>query len=170
MASPTRSNAGHRKQDGTQVVASNRKARHDFTILDTLECGIVLKGAEVKTLREGTIRIAEAFARIDGGELWIHGMHIPPYPMATGFGKVDPDRSRKLLAHRDEIERFGARAAQEHLTLVPLSVYFKDGRAKVEIALAKGRKTIDKRRLMAERTLADEARRAMGRSAKGFDD
>jgi SsrA-binding protein len=144
---------------GNQVVASNRKARHDFDILETVEAGIVLKGAEVKSLRVGNLTIRDAYAKVERGEMWLHGLHINPYAYAHGFGAVDPDRSRKLLLHADEIGKLGARAALESLTLVPLAVYFKDGRAKVELGLARGRKTHDKRHAIAKRDQEREAAR-----------
>jgi SsrA-binding protein len=152
---------------GTKVVASNRRARHDYSILDTVEAGLVLHGAEVKSLRDGHVQLADAYARVEGGEVWMEGVHIAPYASATGFGAVDPDRRRKLLLHGDEIRRLGARVAQERLTLVPLAIYFKEGRAKVELALAKGRKTQDLRQAIAERDAKAEAARALGRQRKG---
>ena len=144
---------------GNQIVASNRKARHDFDVLETVEAGIVLKGAEVKSLRMGNLTIRDAYAKVERNEVWLHGLHINPYAYAHGFGAVDPDRSRKLLLHAEEIGKLGARAAQESLTLVPLAVYFKDGRAKVELGLARGRKTHDKRHAIAKRDQEREAAR-----------
>ncbi|HZN13189.1 MAG TPA: SsrA-binding protein SmpB [Acidimicrobiales bacterium] len=146
---------------GTTVVAQNRKARHDFTILETFECGIALKGAEVKSLRLGQVQLRDSFARVDDGELWLHGVHVAPYAYATGFGAVDPDRTRKLLAHRREINEMAARTQQDSLTLVPLAIYFKDGRAKIELGLARGRHTYDKRHAIAERDASREADRAI---------
>lgn len=161
--------AGGRKKseraDGVLVAASNRRARHDYEILDTLECGMVLRGSEVKSLRTSKVTIADAFARIDDGELWVIGLHIAPYEQA-GAWVVEPDRKRKLLAHRDEIERWSARIDQERLTLVPLRLYFKDGRAKLEIGLARGRKTIDKRQAIAARTADREAARDIARARR----
>lgn len=156
---------------GTKLIASNRRARHDYAILDTVEAGLVLRGSEVKSLRAGHVQLAEAYARVDDrGELWIEGMHIAPYRFATGVGAHDPDRKRKLLLHRSEIERLGARIAQERLALVPLSMYFKEGRAKIELGLGKGRRKGDKRQALAEQDAAREMQRAAGRRAKGFDD
>src|SRR4051812_7059745 len=120
-----------------KYIAQNRKARHDYTVLETFECGIALKGSEVKSLRLGQVQLRDAFARVDDGEMWLHGVHVAPYANATGWGVVDPDRSRKLLMHRREIDKLAERTQQEALTLVPLSLYFKDGRAKVELALAR---------------------------------
>src|SRR4051812_41923860 len=136
---------------GPKFVAQNRRARHDYTILETFECGIALKGAEVKSLRLGQVQLRDSFARVDDGELWLHGVHVAPYAYATGFGAVDPDRRRKLLAHRREINEMAERTQQDSLTLVPLAIYFKDGRAKIELGLARGRHTYDKRRAIADR-------------------
>ena len=146
---------------GTKLVAQNRKARHDYTVLDTFECGIALKGSEVKSLRAGQVQLRDSYARVDNGEKWLHGVHVAPYSYSSGFGAVDPDRARKLLMHRREIDELAGRTQQESLTLVPLSIYFKDGRAKVEIALARGRKTYDKRHAIAERDARREADRAV---------
>ncbi len=158
------------KQVGTKVVASNRKARHDFAILDTVEAGVALVGSEVKSLREGKVQLVDAYGRVEGGEIWLHGVHIAPYSFAVGMGAHEPDRARKLLMHREEIRRLGARVAKERLALVPLSIYFKDGRAKVELALARGRRHEDKRAMMAERDAKREMDRAVGRAAKGHFD
>ncbi|MGE0878568.1 MAG: SsrA-binding protein SmpB [Acidimicrobiia bacterium] len=155
---------------GATVVASNRRARHDFAILDTYEAGLVLKGSEVKSLREGKVQLVDAYARPDKGELWLHGVHIAPWAFAHGFGAVDPDRSRKLLLHRHEIDEISARMGQERLTLVPLTIFFLDGVAKVELGLAKGRKTEDRRQVIAERDVARETARYLGRSRKGMID
>lgn len=154
----------------TRAIVVNRRARHTYSILDTIECGIMLVGSEVKSLRAGQVQLADAYARIDGGALWLEGVHIAPYANAQGFGAHDAVRPRKLLAHRDEIAKLGARVREEHLTLVPLSLYFKDGRAKVELALAKGRKTEDRRQALAERDAQREVARALGRQRKGMTD
>ena len=146
---------------GTKLVAQNRKARHDYTVLETFECGIALKGSEVKSLRAGQVQLRDSYARVDDGEMWLHGVHMAPYSHASGFGAVDPDRARKLLLHRKEIDQLAGRTQQESLTLVPLSIYFKDGRAKVELALARGRRTYDKRHAIAERDARREADRAI---------
>jgi len=145
---------------GDRVVASNRRARHDYDILETIECGIVLQGSEVKSLREGKAQLADAYARVSDGELWLYGMHIPPWRFATGFGAHNPDRRRKLLVHRKQIDELTARTQQQALTLVPLSLYFKEGKAKVQLALARGRKLYDKRQALATRTAEREAQRA----------
>ena len=150
---------------GIRQVARNRRARHDYDILEIFECGIVLQGSEVKSLRAGRASLQDAFARVDAGELWLHGVHIPPYDHASGFGTHDPDRRRKLLVHRGQIDELMGRTQQQSLTLVPLSLYFKDGRAKVELALARGRKRYDKRHAIAERDAARDAARDMARAA-----
>jgi SsrA-binding protein len=154
---------------GSTIVASNRKARRNYAVLDTVEAGLVLEGAEVKSLRAGHVQLADAYARLRGGELWLEGVHIAPYAFARGFGAHDPDRPRKLLLHAEQIRRLGARVAQEHLTLVPLAIYFRDGRAKVELALARGRRKGDYRAAMAERDAKAEVARALGRQRKGMD-
>jgi SsrA-binding protein len=145
---------------GTKAVAQNRKARHDFEILDEFECGIALQGSEVKSLRAAQVQMRDAFARVDDGEVWLHGVHIAPYSFATGVGAHDPDRKRKLLLHRREIAELTQRTQQEGLTLVPLAIYFKEGRAKVEIAVARGRHRYDKRHAIAKRDADREAARA----------
>jgi SsrA-binding protein len=143
------------------LVAQNRRAHHDYDILDTYETGIVLVGSEVKSFREGKVQLRDAFARVQDGEVWLHGMHVSPYGYASGYGMFDPDRSRKLLLHRRQIDELGRQTRQGPLTLVPLSAYFKDGRAKVELALARGRREYDKRRAIADREAQLEAKRAM---------
>jgi SsrA-binding protein len=152
---------------GTKLIASNRRARFDYDLLDTVEAGIVLTGSEVKSLRLGHVQLADAYAHDVGGELWLEGVHIAPYRFANDAGAHDPDRRRKLLLHRDEIDRLQARVAQERLTLVPLRLYFRDGRAKVELALGRGRRKADQRQALAERDSQREIDRALGRSAKG---
>ncbi len=146
---------------GVKLVASNRRARHDYEVLDVVEAGIALVGTEVKSLREGKIQLKDSYARLDGGELWLFGVHVAPYEQSDGFGGHDPERPRKLLLHRDEIEEFGSRAQAESLTIVPLAVYFKGGRAKVELALARGRRSYDKRAAIAERDARREADRVV---------
>jgi len=153
--------------NGDRVVASNRKARHDYEIIETLECGLVLTGSEVKSLREGKAQIAEAYARVDDGELWLFQSHIPPWTYSVGFGSHDPDRKRKLLLHHHELVRLVDKTKTQPLTIVPLKMYFKDGRAKIEIALAKGRKQHDKRQAIAERDASREMARSI-RNAEKF--
>ncbi len=152
---------------GDRVVATNRRARYDYEILDTFECGIVLSGSEVKSLREGNAQIADAYARIDDGELWLFQMHIPPWAFAVGFGSHDPDRRRKLLVHRHEIKELHDETQTQPLTIVPLKLYFKDGRAKVEIALARGKKQQDRRQALAKRDAEREIAR-VARNAEKF--
>jgi len=142
-------------------VAQNRRARHDYDIVEVFECGIELRGAEVKSLRLGQGNIQEAFARIDDGEIWLVQSRIAPYEYSNGFGAVDPERRRKLLLHRHQIDELRGKMTQQSLTLVPLSIYFKDGKAKVELALAKGRHNYDKRRAIAEREANRDTQRAI---------
>ena len=147
--------------EANRVVASNRRARHDYDILESAECGIVLQGSEVKSLRAGRIALQDSYARIIDGEMWLFGVHVPPYAQANGFGAHEPDRRRKLLLHRRQIDELFAQITQQPLTLVPLSIYFKDGKAKVELALARGRHLYDKRRVLANRDAARELERAV---------
>jgi SsrA-binding protein len=152
------------RESGIKVVATNRKARRNYQILDTIEAGLVLRGSEVKSIRDGKVQIGDAFARIDGsGEVWLHNLTIAVYEYSQSHSGHDEARKRKLLLHAHEIERLRARVEPEHLSLIPLSVYFKDGRAKVELAVAKGRKTHDKRQVIAERDANLDLRRAMAR-------
>jgi SsrA-binding protein len=147
------------KPTGTSVLASNRKARHDFTIIDVVEAGIVLLGSEVKSLRTGQVQLADAYARVVDGEVWLEGVHIAPYQFAVGVGAHDPDRARKLLLHAAEIRRFRERIMKDRLTLVPLSIILRDGKVKVELALAQGRTKGDKRQAIAERDVKREIQR-----------
>ena len=150
-----------------RTVASNRKARYAYDILDTWEAGLVLRGSEVKSLRDAKVQITEAFGREDSGELWLVGMHVPPYSVSGGEGMGhDPDRPRKMLLHRREIRRIVERMSLEGLSLIPLRLYFKAGHAKVEVALARGRKLHDKRQAIARREADREADRAMVRSRR----
>lgn len=148
--------------DGRKIVASNRKARHDYEIVDTYECGIVLKGSEVKSLRAGQVQLKDAYAAIRRGELWLESAHIAPYGFAREGGH-DPERPRKLLMKRREIDRLVGRVNEQGLTLIPLSVYFTHGLAKVEMALAKGRRSYDKRRKIVDRQQEREMQRARRR-------
>ncbi|HZT67801.1 MAG TPA: SsrA-binding protein SmpB [Acidimicrobiales bacterium] len=150
-----------------RTVAVNRKARHDYDVLETVECGISLQGSEVKSLRDGLVALRDSYARVQDGEVWLHGVHIAPYAFAQGFGSHDPDRARKLLLHRREIDELAGRTQQQSLTLIPLSLYFKDGRAKVSLALARGRRSYDKRAAIAERDATREAAREVRRAARG---
>ncbi len=148
------------------MVATNRQARRDYEILDTVEAGLVLRGSEVKSLREAKVQLAEAYARIDDDEAWLVGLHITPYSHAAGFGQPDPDRKRKLLLKRDQIDRLKGRLDQDRLTLVPLSLYFKDGRAKLEVGLGRGRTKGDKRQAIAKRDAERETQRAMSQARR----
>ncbi len=149
-------------------MAQNRRARHDYDVLETFECGIALQGSEVKSLRDAQVQLREAYARVEHGELWLYGVHVSPYAFATGVEAHDPDRRRKLLLHRRQIDELMGRTRQEGLTLVPLSIYFREGRAKVELALARGRKTHDKRHAIAARDAAREVERTTaGRRRRG---
>ncbi len=157
----TTKTAAKKRPEGPRRIAQNRRARHEYDILETFECGMELRGAEVKSLRLGQVTLQDAYARIDDGELWLVGCHIASYEYSNGFGSVEPDRRRKLLLHRHEIDELKGRVAQQSLTLVPLSMYFKEGRAKIEIALARGRRLHDKRHAIAERDASREAARAI---------
>jgi SsrA-binding protein len=141
-------------------VASNRRASHKYEFLEKLECGIELLGTEVKSLRSGKAVLADAYAAIDGGEVWLRNAHIPPYPPAAGDNH-DPERPRKLLLHRNEIERLIGRAQQKGLTLVPTRIYFKGRRAKVELALARGKEGRDRRREIRDRDVRREVEREL---------
>lgn len=151
-----------------KVVATNRRARHDYQILDTYEAGLVLLGSEVKSLRAGRMELKDSYAVIDGGEAYLVGAHIAPYDFAREGGH-DPERRRKLLMHKSEIGRLAGTLAEKGLTLVPLQVYFKDGKAKVEIALARGKRTYDKRQALAEKQSKRDMARALSRRSSGKD-
>ena len=143
-----------------KVVATNRKARHEFFLLETYEAGIALQGSEIKSVRAGQISLAEAFVRIDGQEAWLEDAHIAPYDQASRYNH-EPRRPRKLLLHRAEIHRLWNEVRQKGVTIIPLSVYIKDGRAKVEIAVAKGKKLYDKRAEIAKRDAKREIERQL---------
>lgn len=153
---------GRKDREGEKTVASNRKARHDYTILETFETGIVLTGDEVKSLRGGRASLTEAFARIREGEAWLEGMHIPPYE-AGDTKRHLPVRPRKLLLHRQEISKLTDAQQQDRLSLVPLRVYFTHGLAKVELALARGRRAHEKRQAIAKREHQREIQQELGR-------
>jgi SsrA-binding protein len=148
---------------GEKTVVSNRRAYHDYEILEKYEAGLKLTGAEVKSLRGGHGSLSEAFARVRGEEVWLEGMHIPPYEQAMDKTRTDPVRSRKLLLRRDEIERLIGKTAERGLALVPLRVYFTHGLAKLELGLARGRRQFEKRQAIAERESKREIERATGR-------
>ena len=156
------------KERGQKVVATNRKARHDFAIEDTYEAGLVLQGTEVKSLREGRASLVDGFVDIDGGEAWLHNVHIPEYTQGT-WTNHSARRKRKLLLNRDELDKIERKVNEKGFTIVPTALYFKDGRAKVEIALAKGKKTWDKRQSLATRQADREKEQALGRRLKGMD-
>lgn len=148
-----------------KTIAQNRKARHDFFILATHEAGIALRGTEVKSLRAGRLNLKDSYAKVKNGELWLIGLHISPYEQGN-INNHDPERTRKLLMHSREIDRLRRNIEEKGLTLVPLSLYFKDGRVKVELGLAKGKHTFDKRDDQTER----EAKREMDRARKNRHD
>ena len=149
-------------QQDKKIIARNRRARHDYHIEDVIEAGLVLTGTEVKSLRAGRASLTDGFAQISDGEAWLHGVHIPPYDMGT-WTNHEPRRTRKLLLHRKEIDRLERSTAERGLTLVPLSLYFHDGKAKVELAVARGKRTYDKRHDLARRDAAREVDRALRR-------
>ncbi|MDQ1713844.1 MAG: SsrA-binding protein [Frankiaceae bacterium] len=155
------------KETGRKLIAQNKKARHDYAIEDVFEAGLVLVGTEVKSLRAGRASLVDAYATVKDGEAWLHNAHIPEYDLGTWTNHV-PRRPRKLLLHRHEILRLGGKLKESGLALVPLQMYFLDGRAKVEIALARGKKAYDKRQSMATRDAAREVSRELGRRAKGM--
>ncbi|HEX9682758.1 MAG TPA: SsrA-binding protein SmpB [Acidimicrobiales bacterium] len=146
---------------GTKTVASNRKARHDYEVLETYEAGMVLRGSEVKSLRNASCQLKDSHVRIERGEPLLIGCHIAPYANASSQGGHEVERVRKLLLHHHEIDEIERRMQGEPLTLIPLAVYFKDGRAKVELGLARGRKQYDKRQAIAKRDAARDAERAI---------
>jgi SsrA-binding protein len=156
------------KEVGRKVIAQNKKARHDYSIEDVFECGIVLTGTEVKSLRMGRASLIDGFAMVDKGELWLSGVHIPEYTQGTWTNHT-PRRDRKLLVHSAEIRKLSARMKEGGLTLVPLSLYFKDGKAKIELAVAKGKKVHDKRAALMERQAGREIEREVSRRRTGKD-
>jgi SsrA-binding protein len=148
------------KETGRKLIAQNKKARHDYHILDTYEAGLVLTGTEVKSLRLGRASLVDGFAQLDGGEAWLHNVHIPEYTQGT-WTNHSARRKRKMLLHRAEIDKLVSKSQETGHTIVPLALYFKDGRAKVEIALARGKKEYDKRQTLREKQDRREADRAM---------
>ena len=162
MSSSTHSN--------DKKVAINRKARHDYFILDTFECGIVLTGTEIKSVRAGNLNLKDSYASLENGELWLLGVHISPYEKGTYYNH-EPERDRKLLMHKNEILRLRNKTREKGLTLVPLSVYIKDGkRAKVELGLAKGRTAHDKRDMIADRDAKRDIARAVRGKGRDYED
>ncbi len=156
------------REKGRKLVASNRKARHDYTILDTFEAGIQLTGTEVKSLRAGRASLVDAFAQERDGEIFLHSMHIPEYAQGT-WTNHEPRRTRKLLLKREEIAKLLGKLRESGLTLIPLSLYFSDGWAKVELGLARGKHAYDKRQDLAKRDAQREISRAVGRRGKGME-
>ncbi|MDQ3576862.1 MAG: SsrA-binding protein SmpB [Actinomycetota bacterium] len=154
------------REKGAKAIATNRRARHHYAVLDTVEAGVVLVGTEVKSLRLGRASLVDAFATVDDGEVWLRGLHIGEYVMGTWTNHA-PLRVRKLLLHRREIDKFGQRVHEGGLSLVPLSMYFTDGRVKVELGLVRGKKTWDKRNDLATRDANREIERAFSRHVKG---
>ena len=144
---------------GDQVVITNRKARHEYFVLETFECGVVLRGAEVKSIRFGRANLQDAYARVEDGEVWLYGMHVSPYEFSRG--DLDPVRRRKLLLHHKEIMELTRATEEKGITLVPLRVYFKDGRCKVEVAIARGKARYDKRQAIATRDAQRETDRIL---------
>jgi len=160
--------ASSNRQGGRKIIAQNKKARHDYSILDVYEAGIVLTGTEVKSLRLGRASLVDGFATIDDGEIYLRNVHIPEYTHGS-WTNHEPRRTRKLLLHRGEILRLIGKTKESGLTLVPLSIYFAAGKVKVEIALARGKRSYDKRQDLARRDADREVRKALGRRAKGMD-
>jgi SsrA-binding protein len=156
------------RKSGRKIIAQNKKARHDYAIVDTYEAGIALTGTEVKSLRLGRASLVDGFATIDDGEVWLRNVHIPEYEQGS-WTNHEPRRTRKLLLHRGEILRLIGKTKESGLTLVPLSLYFSSGKVKVELALARGKRSYDKRQDLARRDADREVRRALGRRAKGME-
>ncbi|GAA3850792.1 SsrA-binding protein SmpB [Streptomyces sp. NPDC003631] len=148
------------KEKGRKLIAQNKKARHDYHILDTYEAGLVLMGTEVKSLRQGRASLVDGFVQLDGHEAWLHNVHVPEYSQGT-WTNHSARRRRKLLLHRDEIDKLESKSQETGHTIVPLALYFKDGRAKIEIALAKGKKEYDKRQTLREKQDRRETDRAI---------
>ena len=157
-----------KSQSARQILASNRKARHNYSILETFEAGVVLLGTEVKSLREGKASLVDAYATVDDGEVWLRNLHIPEYHHGS-WTNHEPRRTRKLLLHRRQIDVLIGKIKDGNLALVPLSLYFFEGKVKVELALARGKQAHDKRQDMARRDAQREVQRALGRRAKGMD-
>lgn len=158
---------GSANQDpNNRVVASNRRARRDFQITETFECGIVLRGSEVKSLREASVQIAESYARVQNDELWLYSLHVAPYSHSGAAMGHDPDRRKKLLVNRSELNTIAQQTDKNGLTLVPLSLYFKNGKAKIEIGLARRMNKADRRQDIAKRDAARDAERDLGRRNK----
>jgi SsrA-binding protein len=157
------------KEQGKKLIAQNRKARHDYAIDDVYEAGIVLVGTEVKSLRAGRASLVDGYAMVEDGEIWLRGVNIPMYDEGSWTNHT-PTRARKLLLNRNEISKITNKMKESGLTLIPLSLYFSDGKAKVEIGIAKGRKNYDKRQAIAEKDAKRETAKAVGRRSKGMGD
>jgi SsrA-binding protein len=153
--------------DQRKILANNKKIRHDYDVLSTYEAGIQLVGAEVKSLRDAKVQLKDSYCRVERDEMWLLGMHISPYVYAIGFGSFLPERPRKMLLHRREIDMLNDRMAQDHLSLMPLSIYFRDGKVKIELALAKGRKRHDKRDAIGDRDAKRDIARELAANRKG---
>ena len=162
-----RAKAAGSKRSSKQIIATNRKARHNYSIIELFEAGVALQGTEVKSLREGHASLADAFATIDDGEVWLRNLYIPEYQHGS-WTNHDPRRNRKLLLHRQQIDRLVGKIRDGNLTLMPLSLYFSGGKVKVELALARGKRAYDKRQDMAHRDAQREVVRELGRRAKGM--
>jgi SsrA-binding protein len=160
--------ASSNRKDGRKLIAQNRKARHDYAVVDVFEAGVMLTGTEVKSLRLGRASLVDGFATIDDGEVFLRNVHIPEYEQGS-WTNHEPRRVRKLLLHREEIERLIGKTRESGLTLVPLSIYFSAGKVKVELALARGKRSYDKRQDLAKRDADREVQRALGRRGKGMD-
>ena len=154
------------KEQGRKVIAQNKRARHDYAVLEEFEAGVALVGTEVKSLRLGRASLTDAYATVDDGEVWLRGLHIPEYTHGS-WTNHEPRRTRKLLLHRKEIERLIGKTREGGLTLVPMALYFRDGKVKLELALARGKRDYDKRQDLAKRDANREIAREYGRAAKG---
>jgi SsrA-binding protein len=165
---PAAQPASSNRQTGRKIIAQNRKARHDYAVLDVFEAGVMLTGTEVKSLRLGRASLVDGFATIDDGEVFLRNVHIPEYEQGS-WTNHEPRRTRKLLLHKDEISRLIGKTRESGLTLVPLSLYFSNGKVKVELALARGKRSYDKRQDLARRDADREVARALGRRGKGMD-
>ena len=163
---PEQPKSSNRRTD-RKIIATNRKARHDYSVEDVFEAGVMLTGTEVKSLRLGRASLVDGFATIDDGEVFLRNVHIPEYEQGS-WTNHEPRRTRKLLLHRSEIQRLIGRTKESGLTLVPLSLYFSSGKVKVELALARGKRSYDKRQDLARRDADREVQRALGRRAKGM--
>ena len=150
----------------TKMIATNKSAHRSYEITETYEAGISLRGSEVKSLRESKVTLGDAYARFEDGELWLVGLHITPYSRASTHVAADASRKRKLLMHRAELDRLNSKTEQDHLTLVPMALYFKDSRAKIELGLGRGRRTVDKRQMIAKREADREARRELAQRSR----